>query len=288
MEPLGRGRASSLTGRGVGTVRSMQTRAADGTLIGCEVFGEGPALLAIHGTTADHRRWALVRDGLAASFRVHLMDRRGRGLSGDGAGDYALEREVEDIRAVVAAIGGPVLVLAHSYGGLCTLEAATDCDGIERLLVYEPAFGTDSLPLWQPEALAELRAAVAGGDRDAALTIFFRHAIEVDDVTLAAMRAAPSWRVRLEAAHTLARECAAATAYRIDPARMAAIQVPVRFLLGSATTEPLENSTRAAHEALPGSELRELPGHGHAAMDVDPELFVAEVRDWLAPRARLA
>jgi pimeloyl-ACP methyl ester carboxylesterase len=267
-------------------VRGVEVRSPDGTRIGCDVFGDGPALLAIHGTTADRRRWAQVRDGLAESFRVHLMDRRGRGLSGDGPGPYALEREAEDIRAVLKAIGGDVLVLAHSYGGLCMLEAAAaSCDGIARMLVYEPAFGTDRLPLWPPDGLEDLRDAVDRGDREAAVTIFFSRALDLDDAALAAMRATPLWQFRLEAAHTLARECETADAYRIDPERWARIRIPTRFLLGTATAEPLVNSTRAAHEAVPGSELRELPGHGHAAMEADPELFVAEVRDWLLPQA---
>jgi pimeloyl-ACP methyl ester carboxylesterase len=266
----------------------MEVRSADGTTIGCEVFGEGPPLLVIHGTTADHRRWAEVRDGFGESFRVHLMDRRGRGLSGDGDGAYALEREVEDIHAVLDAIGGEVLVLAHSYGGLCMLEAAVDSDRVGRLLVYEPAFGTDTPPpLWPADGLGELEEAVARGDREAAVTTFFKRGIELDDDAIAAMRATPAWQHRLEAALTLARECQTANAFRLDPERWGRIDVPTRFLLGTATTQALKNSTHAAHEAVPGSELRELPGHGHTAMVADPPMFVGEVRDWLLPSAGL-
>jgi pimeloyl-ACP methyl ester carboxylesterase len=141
----------------------MEIGSPDGTRIGCEVVGDGPPLLAIHGTTADRGRWAAVRDALAGRFRLHLMDRRGRGLSADEApGDYSIEREAQDIRALVAAIG-------------------------PRL----------------------------------------------------------------------------------------------RFLLGSESPGHLHASTWAAHAAAPGSELRELPGHGHDAMDADPARFVAEVDAWL-------
>lgn len=263
----------------------MEVRSPDGTRIGCDVFGEGPPLLVIHGTTADHRRWAEVRDGFSESFRVHLMDRRGRGLSGDGDGPYALEREVEDINAVLDAIGGQVLVLAHSYGGLCMLEAAVDNGRVARLLVYEPAFGTDTPPpLWPANGLGELKDAVARGDREAAVTIFVKRAIELDDEAIAAMRATPAWQYRLEAAMTLARECETAAAFRLDPQRWGRIEMPTRFLVGTATTDALKHSTRAAHAAVPGSELRELPGHGHTAMVADPPMFVAEVRDWLLPQ----
>src|SRR2546423_7144764 len=87
------------------------------------------------------------------------MDRRGRGLSSEEAGPYELAREAEDIRAVVDAIGEPVLVLSHSYGGLCSLEAAVGCDGVARLLVFQPPVETDAMPLLPPRALA----AVGGG-----------------------------------------------------------------------------------------------------------------------------
>jgi pimeloyl-ACP methyl ester carboxylesterase len=89
------------------------------------------------------------------------------------------------------------------------------------------------------------------------------------------------WQHRLAAAHTLAREVRAANGYLPDPDRLSAIGAPVRILLGTATTPALTRAAHAAHAAVPGSQLRELPGHGHAAMDVDPSMFVAEVEDWL-------
>jgi pimeloyl-ACP methyl ester carboxylesterase len=70
-------------------------------------------------------------------------------------------------------------------------------------------------------------------------------------------------------------------AYRVDPVRLRAVTAPVRFLLGTESGPPLDRSTRTARAALPGSELRELRGHGHAATDADPGLFAAEGEDWL-------
>ena len=268
--------------------RVLRVDAPDGTRIGCEVIGEGPPLLAVHGTTADRERWAGVRDPLARRFRVYLMDRRGRGLSADeAAGADALEREAHDVAAVLAAIGEPALVLAHSYGGTCALEAAAGGAPIARMLVYEPAFGTAAGPVFPASALTDVEAALARGDREAALIVFFSQVLLLEPAEIEAMRATASWRARVEAAHTAPREARAANEYRADPRRLGAIAAPVRFLLGTETAPALERSTRAAHEALPGSELRELPGHGHAAMDVDPALFVSEVEDWLAAEPRL-
>ena len=85
--------------------------------------GEGPPLVLVHGTAADHSRWRPVLPALEERFTVHAIDRRGRGGSGDSDG-YAVEREFEDIAAMVDSLGESVNVLGHSYGGLLALEAA--------------------------------------------------------------------------------------------------------------------------------------------------------------------
>jgi pimeloyl-ACP methyl ester carboxylesterase len=257
----------------------LRVESPDGTRIGCAVEGDGPRLLLVHGSTADRRRWEAVRGALARRFALYLMDRRGRGLSAcEGAGEYALAREAEDVAAVLAAIGPGTRVLAHSYGGTCALEAATGGAAFARMLVYEPAFGTPDGPVFPVAALADVEAALHRGDREAAVETFFARVLLLGDADVAAMRDTEAWRARVECAHTLAREARAANAYRARPGRDGAV---VRFLLGTETTAALIRSTRAAHAALPGSSLRELPGHGHAAMDADPALFVAQVEEWL-------
>jgi len=256
---------------------------ADGTRIGWDVAGAGPPLVLLHGSVADRARWAAVRDGLARRFTLHLVDRRGRGLSAaEATGTYALAREADDVAAVLRAVGPDALVLAHSYGGTCALEAAARGAAMARLLVYEPAFGTDEGPVFPLAALADVEAALARGQPEAALETFFADVLLLDAAEIAAMRGTPGWPARVACAPTLAREARAANAYRAGAARLAAVAAPARFLLGTETTPALTRSTRAAHAAMPGSELRMLPGHGHAAMDADPALFVAEVEDWLA------
>jgi pimeloyl-ACP methyl ester carboxylesterase len=258
--------------------RVLRVESPDGTRIGCEVDGDGPPLLLVHGSTADRRRWAAVREALARRFTLHLMDRRGRGLSaGEAPGAYALAREADDVGAVLAAIGPGALVLAHSYGGTCALEALAAGAPFARMLVYEPAFGTADGPVFPASALADVDAALARGDREAAVETFLADALLLGDDEIAALRGTAAWRARVECAHTLAREARAANAYRSRGGSGAR----VRFLLGTETTAALARSTRAAHAALPESSLRELAGHGHAAMDADPARFVAEVRDWL-------
>ena len=113
----------------------------DGTPIAVWRSGEGPPLVLIHGAAADHNRWAPVLPALEERFTVFAIDRRGRGRSGD-ASDYALEREYEDVVAVVEAAGEGVDVLGPSYGGICALEAALLSDRIRELVRYEPPMGS--------------------------------------------------------------------------------------------------------------------------------------------------
>ena len=122
----------------------------DGTAIGYFRSGAGRPLVLVHGTTADHTRWDTVRDLFEPHLSLATMDRRGRGASSD-ADAYAFEREVEDVVAVVDALaretGGPVDLLGHSYGGLCSLGAVLQTDNVRRLVIYEaPVLGEGVVP----------------------------------------------------------------------------------------------------------------------------------------------
>jgi pimeloyl-ACP methyl ester carboxylesterase len=112
----------------------------DGTPIAVWQSGEGPPLVLIHGAAADHNRWAPVLPAFEERFTVFAIDRRGRGRSGDASG-YALEREYDDVVAVVESAGEGVSVLGHSYGGICAVEAALLTDRIRKLVLYEPPMG---------------------------------------------------------------------------------------------------------------------------------------------------
>src|SRR5205085_11481698 len=114
--------------------------------------------------TADHTRWAPLLPALDERFTVHAVDRRGRGASGDDR-DYAIEREFEDVAAVVDAIGGPVHLLGHSYGALCALEAALRSDRLRSLVLYEPPIPA-GVTIYPPGMIDRLQALLDAGDRD--------------------------------------------------------------------------------------------------------------------------
>ena len=113
-------------------------RSKDGTPIAYWHSGRGDPLLLVHGTVGEHLTWTPVLTALERHFSVYPVDRRGRGHSGD-ADAYSLDRECEDIAAVIAAIGSAVNLLGHPFGGPCALEATRLTPNVRRLILYEPA-----------------------------------------------------------------------------------------------------------------------------------------------------
>lgn len=255
---------------------------ADGTTIAYERTGQGPPLVLVHGSAGDRTRWELfgVRAALAEHCTVHAMDRRGRGGSGDAEG-YALQREVEDVVAVVAdvvaAAGEPAVLLGHSFGALCCLEAARSTDGLRGLVLYEPAFPVAGHALTDAKVLAGMEALLEEGEDEEALLLFFRELVQLPDAEVEALRAAPSWPARVAAAYTLPRESRAEEGYALDPDRFAGMTTPTLLLSGSDSAPVLGAATEAVAAALPECRTVVFEGHGHTAMNTAPERFVEVV-----------
>jgi pimeloyl-ACP methyl ester carboxylesterase len=255
---------------------------SDGTRIAMHRSGSGPPLLLVHGTTADHTRWAQVVPAFERSFTVYAMDRRGRGGSGD-ASAYSLEQEGRDVAAAVAAVGEPVALLGHSYGAICCLEAALQSPpGIARMVLYEPPVPVGP-PVVPAEVREELEARIARGEREAALLTFFRDVVRVPEAHLEALKAHPAWPGRVAAAHTVVREVRIEAEYRLDFDALRGVRLPTLLLLGGASPPFFREATRRVHEALPDSRIVELPGQQHLAMDAIPDEFVEIVRSFVLP-----
>ena len=118
----------------------------------------GQSVVLVHGSTLDHTVWHAVLPKLESDFTLYAMDRRGRAASGDGA-TFCVEREVEDVAAVVERIGGDVHVMGHSYGALIALEATPLSPNTASLLLYDPpmiSMGPDELAPGLIEAVEDL------------------------------------------------------------------------------------------------------------------------------------
>ena len=249
----------------------------DGTPIAVWQSGAGPPLVLVHGAAADHNRWAPVLPALEARFTVLAIDRRGRGQSGD-ADDYAIEREYEDVAAVVESAGDTVNVLGHSYGGICALESALLTDAISKLVLYEPPMGFLKSP---PDVVNRLQQLLKEDRRDELVAFFMSEVagLPADQVEL--LRSLPAWEARLAVAHTIPREERANREYDFDPDRFQGLDVPTLFLQGGDSPAPFKKAAEAVREMLPDCRVAAMPGQRHAAMDTGTELFTAEVLGFL-------
>src|SRR5699024_471597 len=178
----------------------------DGTAIVYTRIGSGPELIICHGSLSTGHEWLPVAGHLADRFTCYVMTRRGRGHSGRGD-NYALQRECEDLAALLEHVGGHAHLLGHSYGALCALETARQSSAIDHLLLYEPPLPV--APLQVTAELANYRQAIAEGRLEDALLTGFRTFVGMPDSELAALRKmllwpgtvqlAPSWLPELEA-----------------------------------------------------------------------------------------
>jgi pimeloyl-ACP methyl ester carboxylesterase len=210
-------------------------------------------------------------------FTVWSIDRRGRGHSGDANG-YAIEREYEDVAAVVESAGEAVNVLGHSYGGICALESALLTDSVRKLVLYEPPMGFLASP---PDVVDRLEALLEEGRLDELVAFFMREVAGLPSDQVELMRSLPAWEARLTVAHTIPREERASSEYAFDPDRFRELAVPTLLLQGGDSPAPFEAAGEAVREALPNCRLVVMPGQRHAAMDTGTELFTAEVLRFL-------
>jgi pimeloyl-ACP methyl ester carboxylesterase len=257
----------------------FDVRSADGTRLAVWVDGQGPPLVMVHGSIADHTTFDPFVTVLRDRVTTFAMDRRGFGASDDAPG-YAIERDFEDVAAVVAAVagrtGGPVALWGHSYGANCAMGGAAAAGAaVHQLVLYEPSLG---LP-YPPGSIEGIEAALARGDRDAAIVAVLVDILEMAGDEIAALRAGPLWPTRLAAAPTVPRECRAEEGWVYRPGQFDAITAPTLLLAGSDSVPVVRDATDRAVAAIPGARVRVLQGHGHFAHKTDPEMVAGIVVD---------
>jgi pimeloyl-ACP methyl ester carboxylesterase len=247
----------------------------DGTEIAYETSGTGPAVILVEGALG-YRSFGFMShlaELLASTFTVYTYDRRGRGDSGN-SGPYAVEREIEDIEALIDKAGGSAFVYGISSGACLALEAAMQLGAkIRKLALYEPPYNSDkaSLPAWMAyrKKLAELLAANRRGDA----VVLFMQFVGTPEDQVEEMRQAPMWPMFEAVAPTLAYDAAALGQDRSVPVqRAAAVTVPTLIMDGGAnlTFMPFMHATATAlAKAIPHAQQHTLEGQTHDVnMDV--------------------
>jgi alpha/beta hydrolase family protein len=156
---------------------SATVTSRDGTTIAYETTGTGPPLILVDGALCyrDFGPSRKLAEQLAGDFTVITYDRRGRGESGDGL-TYAVEREVEDLEALIEAAGGSAHVYGISSGAALALDAAQRDIGVERLALYEAPFIVDDgrAPI-DPDYVSRLNGFLVAGRPGDAVRLFMRH-----------------------------------------------------------------------------------------------------------------
>ena len=218
---------------------------------------------------------------LSSRFTVCAMDRRGHGASADSR-DYSIQKEAEDIAAVVDSRPGTVFVLGHSYGALCALEATFLTTRISKLLLYEP-------PLQDRVDLAivnRIERLIREGAREQAVITFLHEVVMVPPSEIDAMRSRAGWRQLVDGIDSHPRQMRALAAYRFDSTRMSMVRVPTLLIRGSETRIPdVVRAMQSLTASLPNRTEVVLRGQQHNAMDTGRELLAEAITRFLIGRA---
>jgi pimeloyl-ACP methyl ester carboxylesterase len=221
------------------------------------------------GSYRDFRPLRPPVEQLAAHFTVYLYDRRGRGASTDTL-PYAVEREVDDLAALIAEAGGSAYVYAMSSGSLLALHAAASGLAIPKLALFEPPIEPNETPTGETAFTTELAELVAAGRRRDAVE-FFHRGIGVPDEVMEQMTP-PVWAALEAVAHTLVYDCVISDAMSLR--RVRSVTAPTLVIASQGSGGELTGMAATVAEALPRGTSRSLTGawHGVPGDDLAPVL----------------
>ena len=252
----------------------------DGTTIAFDRLGEGPPVILVGGGPTDRSANAPLAKLLAIDFTVINFDRRGRGDSGDTP-PYAVDREVEDLDALIGEVGGAAVLYGTSSGGVFALQAATHGLAIRAVASWEPPFIVDDSRSPVPaDYKAQLAAMIAAGRRGDAIEYFMTTLVGLPAEFVAPMRRAPFWPSLEALAHAIVYEADVMGDYSL-PAWLGSVTVPT-LVLDGGTTPWLTSAARAVADALPNCRRRTLVGQPH---NVDPAAIAPAMEDFLWERS---
>jgi len=257
---------------------------ADGTPIAFDRFGEGPPVIVVGGATCARGMTHPLAEALGHHATVFNYDRRGRGESGDTA-PYAVEREIEDLDALIAEAGGTASVYGHSSGAVLVLHAAAQGRPMTRLVLHEPPFVPDGEEERRTsrEYAERLTALLAEGRRGDAVELFMT-LVGLPPEAIAGMHHSPMWPGLEAVAPTLAYDSEIMGNVRrggtiptevLDEVTTFA---PALVLAGGASPSWMIDAARQVADALPNGEHRVLDGQGHA---VPPDVLAPVLAEFL-------
>jgi|SRR6266536_2957037 len=246
-----------------------QVTSKDGTAIAYDQLGQGPAVIVVGGVLGDRSQQAPLAALLSEHFMVFNYDRRGHGESGDTS-PYAVEREIEDLDALLNEAGGSAFVYGTSSCAVLALYAAAGgmAPRIKKLALWEPPFVVDdSRPPVPQDYREQLISLLQEGRRGDMVELFMTAAVGMPVEFVAAMRQAPWWPAQEALAHTLISEATLMADFSLPKERIASVTVPTLVIDGGETPW-MSHAAQAVAQALPNAQRRTLAGQPH---NVDPQ-----------------
>jgi pimeloyl-ACP methyl ester carboxylesterase len=261
-----------------------QIRSRDGTTIAYDRLGPGdkrPVIL-VDGAFCSRSFGPMPKLAplLARDFTVFMYDRRGRGASGDTA-PYAVEREIDDIDALIREAGGSAFVYAVSSGAALALEAAASGLSIMKLALYEPPFMVGT-PAHVPPVNhhAQLVQLIAEGRRGDAVRFYMRDVIGMPGWLVTVFRFLPLWSKLKAIAPTLAYDSAIMGDFSLPVRRAGSLSMPTLVISGDKSMPVLRAAAQELAKVIPGAQLRTLPGQTH---NVEAVALAPVLKEFFAP-----
>ncbi len=251
----------------------------DGTPIAFDQSGEGPPIILVVGAFNDSSTGAPLAAQLSEHFTVFNYDRRGRGASGDTV-PYAIEREIEDLAALLDEAGGSSSVFGYSSGAILTLKAAASGLAISRLALYDPPFLVDDgTPKLAQDISVRLTELMWSGRRGDAVELYQTEMVGIPAEVVAQLRQAP-FRPALEnIAHTLVYEATLMGDMSVLAQQLPSITVPTLVISGGNSQARVRSAAQTLADALPNAQHRSLEGQTH---DIVPAVLAPVLEEFFA------
>jgi pimeloyl-ACP methyl ester carboxylesterase len=250
----------------------------DGTTLAYDRLGDGPPVVLVSGGSVDRTSNAGLAEQLADTHRVYNYDRRGRGDSGDTP-PYAIEREVEDIAAVLEVAGGSAHLYGSSSGGGLAMHAAAAGLPVRRLALWEPPYNVNGRPDLPADTASVYRELVEAGRRGDAAEYFMAKVVGMPPEFVAQARQAPWWAQQEAIAHTLAYDATIMGDYTLPVDIAKAITVPTLIVVGGASFGFMRETADALAELIPNAQVVAVEGQAH---NVDPAALAPVLKRFLA------
>jgi pimeloyl-ACP methyl ester carboxylesterase len=255
-----------------------QVTSKDGTTIAFDRMGDGAPVVLVAGGSTDRSSNAPLASLLAADFTVLNYDRRGRGPSGDTP-PYAVQREIEDIDAVIGAAGGSAHLFGTSSGAALALEAAASGSAVTKLALWEPPYILDENARPPADQVEQYERMLAEGRRGDAAQYFMEKVVGMPAEFVAGARSAPWWAATEALAHTLPYDATIMGDYSLPTATATKVTAPTLVIDGGGSFGFMAPTADALAEALPHGQRKSLEGQDH---NVDAAVLAPALREFFA------